>query len=322
MNPNITVIVPYHNEKASIEFTLERVGEQTLPAKVAVFVNSSSTDGTFDVVANWIRNNQRKYSTRFVNLFEHTDNPASSKNAGIRHAETDWVAFMDCGQRFCKTWLEQQFSFARDKNLDVVSGVFCPTGENWVDRCAIAQTYGYKRNRPCVPTTLAKKAIFETTGLLLEGRRAHYDVAWVIKLKQLGIERGINEAVTIAYIGFNFASNLAGLYNKSILYARPGVAIKGYWMPYVYVIFPLLFVITIAVSAKAALTVFLLYFLARTLVIPFLKSRSVVFYKEHPLEALLGLGVVGIIMDLGRTFGTWQGVRDFCFPKSRPAGRQ
>ncbi len=320
MNPEITVIVPYHNEKASIEFTLARVGEQTLPAQTAIFVNSSSTDDTFDVVAEWIRNNQHKYATRFVNLFDHTDNPASSKNAGIRHADTEWVAFMDCGQIFSKTWLDQQFRFAQDRNLDVVSGVFCPAGENWVDRCAIAQTYGYKRNRPCVPSTLAKKTIFETTGLLLEGRRAHYDAAWVIKLRQLGIARGINEAVTIAYIGFNFASNLAGVYRKSILYARPGVAIKGYWMPYVYVVLPLLFAITIAVSLRTALLVFLLYFLARTLVIPLLKSRSLGLYKEHPLEALLGLGVVGLVMDLGKTVGTWQGVRDFFSPKPRPGG--
>lgn len=320
MNPDITVIVPYHNEKASIEFTLARVGEQTLPAQAAIFVNSSSTDDTFDVVADWIRNNQHKYATHFVNLFDHTDNPASSKNAGIRHADTEWIAFMDCGQIFSKTWLEQQFRYAQDRNLDVVSGVFCPAGENWVDRCAIAQTYGYKRNRPCVPTTLVKKTIFETTGLLLEGRRAHYDAAWVIKLRQLGIARGINEAVSIAYIGFNFAANLAGVYRKSIMYARPGVAIAGYWMPYVYVVLPLLFAIAIVVSPKIALFAFLLYFLARTLAIPLLKSRSLGLYKEHPLEALLGLGVVGLVMDLGKTVGTWQGVRDFCFPKSGPGG--
>ena len=320
MNPDITVIVPYHNEKASIEFTLARVGEQTLPAQAAIFVNSSSTDDTFDVVAEWIRNNQHKYTTRFVNLFDHTDNPASSKNAGIHHADTEWVAFMDCGQIFSKTWLEQQFRYAQDRNLDVVSGVFCPAGENWVDRCAIAQTYGYKRNRPCVPSTLARKSIFDTTGLLLEGRRAHYDAAWVIKLRQLGIARGVNETVTIAYIGFNFASNLADVYRKSILYARPGVAIKGYWMPYVYVVLPLLFAITIVVSLRTALLVFLLYFLARTSAIPLLKSRSLGLYKEHPLEALLGLGAVGLVMDLGKTVGTWQGVRDFFSPKPRPGG--
>lgn len=321
MSPDITVIVPYHNEKESIEFTLERVGEQTLPAKTAIFVNSSSTDDTFDVVDNWIRKNQHTYATQFLNIFENTDNPASSKNAGIRRAATEWVAFMDCGQNFEKTWLEQQFRFAGEHDLDVVSGVVYLVGENWVDRCAAAQTYGFRRNRPCVPTTIARKSVFEKTGLFLEGRRAGYDVAWINSLRKLGIERGVNEPVRITYIGFNFSSNLAHLYRKSVTYARPSVALEGYWMPYAYAISPLLLAITTAASVRAAGAALLLYFLARTFLVPIVKSRSFVFFKEHPWEAMLGLGVVGFVIDLGKTVGTWQGIRCYYFPKSGVAGR-
>ena len=316
MNPEITVIVPYHNEKDSIEYTLERVGEQTLPARIAIFVNSSSSDDTSAVVDDWIGKNQHRFSTRFVNLFEHTDNPASSKNAGVRHAETEWLAFMDCGQHFEKTWLEQQFRFAQDNHLDLVSGVVYLAGENWVDRCAVAQTYGFKRNRPCIPSTLTRKSVFEKTGLFLEGRRAGYDVAWIIKFGKLGIERGINEAVKIAYIGFNFSSNLAHLYRKSAMYAKPSVAIDGYWMPYVYAVIPFIFGLTLLVSVKCAAAVFLLYFLARTFIVPVLKSRSIVFHLEHPFEALLGLGLVGFVIDLGKTVGTWQGIYWYHFKKS------
>ena len=322
MNPEITVIVPYHNEKDSIEYTLERVGEQVLPATTAVFVNSSSSDGTAVIIDRWIQENQQRFSTRFLNLFEHTDNPASSKNVGIRHANTDWVAFMDCGQNFEKTWLEQQSRFAQHNRLDVVSGVVYLVGENWVDRCAAAQTYGFRRNRPCVPTTLARRSVFEKTGLFLEGRRAGYDVAWVIRLKKLGIERGINEAVKITYIGFNFAPTIARVYRKSVMYAKPSVALEGYWMPYAYAIAPLLFALTIAASVSAALAVLLLYFLARTLFLPMAKSRGIAFFQEHPWEALLGLGVVGFVIDLGKTVGTWQGIRCYYFPRSDAAGRR
>lgn len=321
MSPAITVVIPYYNEKETIEYTLARVGEQTLPATAAVLVNSSSTDDTSRVIDDWIGRNQHRFSTRFDNLFEHTDNPASSKNVGIRRAATEWVAFMDCGQNFEKTWLEQQFQFAREHGLDVVSGVVYLVGENWVDRCAVAQTYGYRRNRPCIPTTLAKRAVFEATGLFLEGRRAHYDAVWAIKLKKLGIKRGINEAVKIKYIGFNFAPNLAQLYRKSVLYAIPAVAIEAYWMPYAYAICPLLFVIVIAVSVKAALAILLLYVLTRSFVVPVLKSRSFAYHVEHPLEALLGLGVVGFIIDLGKTVGTWNGVCHYHFSKSSPGSR-
>ena len=69
MNPEITVIVPYHNEKDGIEYTLGRVAEQTLPAATAIFVNSSSSDDTSGVIDRWIQDNQHRFSTRFLNLF-------------------------------------------------------------------------------------------------------------------------------------------------------------------------------------------------------------------------------------------------------------
>lgn len=318
MRPEITVIVPYHNEKETIEFTLARVGEQTLAPKAAIFVNSSSTDDTAQIVDEWIGKNQHRFPTRFANLFDHTDNPASSKNAGIRRAETEWVAFMDCGQHFEKSWLEQQFRFAQDHGLDVVSGVVYLVGESWVDRCAVTQTYGFRRNRPCIPTTLAKRAVFATTGLFLEGRRAHYDAVWAMQLKRLGIERGINEAVKIRYIGVNFAPDLARLFRKSVAYATPAVGIDGYWRPYVYAVGSLLYAVVIAFSVTAALAIFLVYFLGRAFVFPIVKSRGFAYFKEHPVEALLGLGVVGMVMDLGKTIGTWKGVCYYHLPKSSP----
>ncbi len=313
MNPDITVVVPYHNEKKTIAYTLERVGEQTLPPKVAIFVNSSSTDDTFDYVQKWIDENQHRFQTQFQNVFENTDNPASSKNVGIRHATTEWVAFMDCGQNFEKDWLESQFKYAQANNLEIVSGVVYLVGENWVDRCAVAQTYGYKRNRPCLPTTLVKKSVFAKTGLLLEGRRAGYDAAWPIKVKKLGLVRGINEKVKIQYIGINFSSNLKHLFKKSILYSKPTVALEGYPIPYLYIAFPLIVLLSLLISVKLTIALIALYFLTRIFFLPILKSRNISFYKEHPIESLFGLGVAGFVIDLGKMVGIIQGIRYYYF---------
>mgnify|MGYP003339476812 CR=1 FL=1 len=54
MAPDITVIVPYYNERETIRYTLERVAAQTLPAARALFVNSSSTDDTPAIIDAWI----------------------------------------------------------------------------------------------------------------------------------------------------------------------------------------------------------------------------------------------------------------------------
>jgi len=315
MNFEITVIVPYYNEKKTIEYTLERVGVQSFPAKVAIFVNSSSTDDTFQIVDTWIKKNQHRFLTQFENVFENTDNPASSKNVGICHADAEWIAFMDCGQNFEKDWLENQCQYVEKNSVDVVSGVVFLVGENWVDRCAVAQTYGYKISRPCVPTTLVKKTVFEKTGLFLEGRRAGYDAAWPRKLKKLGIKRGINEEVKIYYSGFNFSSKLRQLYIKSILYAKPCVAIEGDLTPYLYVVLPLLFFSTLAISYKITFALIVIYFLTRLFFLPIIKSKGILFYKEHFIEALLGLGIVGLVIDLGKMIGTMKGIYHYYYER-------
>lgn len=314
MNPEITVVVPYYNERETIEYTLERVGEQSLPAKSAIFVNSSSTDGSSDVVDCWIQENQHRFTTKFRNVFEGSNNPASSKNVGIRLAKTEWVAFMDCGQNFEKNWLEAQASCAQETKSEVVSGVVYLTGENWIDRCATAQTYGYKRNVPCIPSTLVKKSVFDRTGLFLEGRRAGYDVAWRIGLKMLGIRRVINEQVRIRYIGVNYSSNLVHLFRKTSLYHVHTVRMENYLTPYVYVIFPFLILCSSALSLRLALGLVIAYFLARSFLVPFLKSPLML--KDHPLEFLFGAGIIGMSVDLARMVGVLKGIRYYYFSKA------
>ena len=50
MTSDITVVIPYYNEQGTILFTLQRIAEQTLQPKVAIFVNSSSTDDTSAII--------------------------------------------------------------------------------------------------------------------------------------------------------------------------------------------------------------------------------------------------------------------------------
>ena len=203
MNSDISVIVPYYNESKTIIYTLEQIANQTLKADYAIFINSSSSDNTYSIINEWITLNQKKFSTIFKNINRGTNTPASSKNAGILEATTIWIAFMDCGQQFKTDWLQLQQEYLTKHLLEIVSGNVKLSGLNWIDRCAASHTYGYKRLRPCIPTTLLRKNIFDKTGLFLENRRAGYDAAWPIKLKKLNIQRGINPKVVIEYLETN-----------------------------------------------------------------------------------------------------------------------
>jgi len=299
---DITVTIPYYNESKTILATLEMISAQEkMPAQVFL-VNSSSTDKTSEIIDKWILENQSRYETRFSNLFEGTNNPASSKNVGIKNATTTWIAFMDCGLKFPSNWLKQQWDFVQSNALDVVSGVCLLKGVGIIDTAAVSQTYGFDRKRPCVPSTLVKRSVFEQTGLFLENRRAGYDYAWPLKLKEKGIERGINEGIVVRYNGVNFGSRISFLLKKSFVYSIPTVKMDHYYVPYYYLII-LFLMIPIAIFLPSIfIYLFVFYLIFRGYIIPIYKSRSTKMISKY-VSLIFWLPLIGIVLDVGRTLG-------------------
>ena len=316
MKPEVTVVVPYFNESKSITKTLGLVAKQSNPAKEVIFVNSSSTDDSFLVVDAWINENQDKFVTWFRNIDKSTNNPGSSKNIGIKMSKTKWIAFMDCGQNFRTDWLERQINYIDSNNLEISFGVVYLKGVNWVDRCAIAQTYGFRRIRPCVPGTLLNKKVFDITGLFLEGRRSGYDMIWQSEVRKLIEKYDVNIESRIEYEGVNFSNTLLGLYKKSILYSRTALGLKGYNTPYYYIFF-LIFLIWISFSLpKLLIPILISYIVFRIFLLPVYKSKTITIYKEHPIESIFGLPITSVIIDLGKFTGYFFGIYDYVVKKN------
>lgn len=308
---NITVVIPYYNESETILETLTSLNNQSLQPEKVILVNSSSTDNTSLIIDKWILDNKETTTNLYINVFEHTNNPASSKNVGIRGTTTELIAFMDCGQNFKSDWLQSQKNHLEKNKLDVVSGVVFCEGANWVDRCAISQTYGYKRYRPCVPSTLAYLSVFEKTGLFVEGRRAGYDVAWKIKLKEVGLKWAINPDVIIQYKGFNFAPNLYKMYNKVVLYTKYSVGLYGKATELAYLFSPIILLFIACSSLPLFIISLSFYFVLRSFLVPYFKSGNILFFKEYPLEAFFGLFIVGFVYDLAKFVGIIKGINKY-----------
>ena len=209
---------------------------------------------------------------------------------------------MDCGQKFSLEWLEKQFACAQKESASVVSGVVYLVGEGLIDTCAVAQTYGYRRNRPCVPSTLARKEVFLETGLFLEERRAGYDAEWQLALENLGIKRAINTDVVIKYMGINFAGSIKTLFRKSVVYSIPTVGMKYYKVPYYYLAFFFLFLTTVPFMPHVWPYLLFFYVLLRGYILPIYKSQTSIFFKEEPL-CLLMLPIVSFVIDTGKIIG-------------------
>lgn len=330
---DISVIIPYHNESKTIETTLTLLVNQTRLPKEVILVNSTSTDDSYNVVQNWIENNARKYGVTVLNIDEGTNVPGSSMNVGIKHSTGDVLAFMDCGLLFDSYWLKYQLEYMKINKSEVVSGLCCFEGMTLLDKSAIAQTYGYQRVRPTVPSSLVKKTVFEKTGLFLENRRAGHDVDWINKLAREKIRRDINERVRIRYNGVNYAKSFKDIFLKTIRYSENTVGLYKYYNHHVYGLFLLSLVILYFVkirffrpwsyneyiplahidklwqyiNVQTALAFLMLYVIIRGYAVPSLKSRNCHLFYEHPLS-ILTLPAVGFIMDIGKLVGYTKGI--------------
>ena len=208
---DVTVVIPYFNEEATILTRLKMLKEQTKTPKEVVFVNSSSTDKSSSIIDSWIKENKNKLKTRFFNLHEGSTTPSSSKNYGILRATSPWIAFMDCGLIFQNDWLEAHWKLIKKfPTLKIARGQVNTLGHGIIDISAVCQTYGYNRLRPCIPSTLVSKDIFKQTGLFLWGRRAGYDAVWTKQTIDQKYESKINKNVVVKYFKTNFANSFRG----------------------------------------------------------------------------------------------------------------
>jgi len=84
---NISVVIPAYNAAGTIGRALDSVIAQTHPAREILVVDDGSTDRTAQVVS--------EYGGRVEYLYQDNAGPGAARNAGIRAAHGEWIAFLD-----------------------------------------------------------------------------------------------------------------------------------------------------------------------------------------------------------------------------------
>jgi glycosyltransferase involved in cell wall biosynthesis len=90
MGPLVSIIVPAYNAEAFLRATLESVFGQTYTALDVIVVDDGSTDGTRDIVTAF---QALQPGLRLIS--KPNGGVASARNAGLRAARGDYVAFLD-----------------------------------------------------------------------------------------------------------------------------------------------------------------------------------------------------------------------------------
>ena len=118
--PAVSVIIPVYNLENYLDTCLDSVGRQTYGDFEAIVVDDGSTDGSQAVARRHAERDARIVVVRTVN-----QGTARARETGIRHAQGDYICFLDgddvwdsrmlerptkrpgarCAHRTCKGWI-------------------------------------------------------------------------------------------------------------------------------------------------------------------------------------------------------------------------
>ena len=105
MKPTVTVIIPTYNSAHFLRESLESVLNQTFKDYEVLVVDDGSQDNTRELLGH------NYPMVRYIHQ-EHSG-PATARNAGIKHAAGEFVAFLDADDIWLPTKLEKQIQHFR-----------------------------------------------------------------------------------------------------------------------------------------------------------------------------------------------------------------
>lgn len=164
MNSPIAVVIPTHDRAALLGRALDSVFNQTAPPAQCLVVDDGSSDGTEALV--------RGSYPGAVYLEQAHRGVSAARNLGVRHANAEWVAFLDSDDVWMPEKLEKQRAA-----LVGTGYVLCHTDEVWIRHGRRVNPMRKHRKRGgwiyrhCLPrcaispsTSMVRKDVLEAVG--------------------------------------------------------------------------------------------------------------------------------------------------------------
>jgi glycosyltransferase involved in cell wall biosynthesis len=110
----ISVVVPAFNVASYIGEALDSVFKQTLSSFEVIVVNDGSVD------TPELEQQLERFQGRLIYLQQENRGAAAARNAALRVARGEFVAFLDADDRWLPSFLEEQIRFLKLKGADLV----------------------------------------------------------------------------------------------------------------------------------------------------------------------------------------------------------
>ena len=116
MSYDVSVVVPVYNAEKYIRSCVDSALNQTLKNIEVIIVDDCSTDNSLNLCRELYGNNDR------VKIFQQPVNhgPGAARNAGIREASGEYIAFLDSDDEIMPEHLQNMFTAAKEHDADVI----------------------------------------------------------------------------------------------------------------------------------------------------------------------------------------------------------
>ncbi len=110
--PSVSVVIPTFNRWGKLAQALDSVLQQTLPVDEIIVVDDGSTDDTSEMLDEFVQQHP-KLLLRVIQ--QENRGPATARNAGIRAASGEWIAFLDDDDVWFPDKTERQLAVLKEK---------------------------------------------------------------------------------------------------------------------------------------------------------------------------------------------------------------
>jgi glycosyltransferase involved in cell wall biosynthesis len=123
-NPLVSIIIPVYNAENTLPICLESLNKLDYPALELLFVNDSSTDGSLEILEEFVPNFLG--SERQAKVISHASNKgvAVARNTGLDHATGMYIYYVDADDSLATNTVSLAIDKAQEMDAEIV-------GFNW-----------------------------------------------------------------------------------------------------------------------------------------------------------------------------------------------
>lgn len=305
LNFPVTLVVPILNEAESLPELLQALKAQSHRPDEIIFSDAGSTDGSPALIEDWWRREGWENATCSV-LSRHGAMPGAGRNAGVRVARNDWIAFIDGGITPASDWLEQLCRQALAKQVPAVFGVCHFSAQAPFAKAVCALSYGHGAVHPVIPASLFSRRVFAEIGEFPSHLRAGEDLVWMDALQARYGASEVCSNARVSYVHFpkGWKQALRKWRITELHCTLAGVRV-GQQMVYLFGL-PALYALA-GYDGSIGGAVFLAYLLLRGVIDPTRRSLDRPWWGKNLGPALIAIPLA-TALDLAKWVGILQGI--------------